>query len=296
MDAKLRIEGAILGCLVGNALGKRCMGKKQTRATVLQQLARQYSEAGAMTLCTMSSLIDSERFDSEDVMNRFHEWYVGSYMASTEKMETRVNVSQALRLYINGMPPDRCGAKTQPVDNSSLMRMLPIALWSASDPIESIVKLAHEASLLTNKQIEAQVCSALYCLIIRRFLLEQKERVTEILENFYAEKALTSHQEALGKFQDYCKTAEPTGDSEAFNALWTMSSTFAKNSKSFEDALSKVIVLGNDCEVSGYLVGSLAGVALGVNDIPQRWINQLHLPSPASAVISAFAQIIRKRL
>jgi ADP-ribosylglycohydrolase len=294
MQTKLRIEGSIFGCLTGNALGSRCLNKKLTSITVSQQLARYYSEAGAMSLCTMESLIESELIDTEDIASRFNEWYIGSHLAATEKVESRINVSQALRIYINGMPPDRCGSKEIPADNSALMRMLPIALWNAHESVGTIVKSAHEVSRFTNQQVEAQVCSALYCLLIRRFLLEHTDKVSDLLTAFYAEEGMKEHAKALSDFQEVCSISESEGESYVFDSLWTASSIFANN-RDFEKAVTKAIVLGNDCEVSGYLVGSLAGTALGINEIPQRWLNQLELSDEAKNIIENFVRIIVKR-
>lgn len=294
MESNLRIEGSIFGLLAGNALGSRCIDKKLSRAVIAQQLARQYSESGAMTLCTMASLIDSERIDPEDIANRFHEWYIGSYLAAGERIQSRVTVSQALRVYINGMPPDRCGAKKTPADNAALMRMLPIALWNASQTLETIVQDAHEISKFTNQQIIAQVCSALYCLIIRRFLLGGKERATEVLSAFYREKGMEAYNHALDKFQGIAQKPG-RGTEEVCDSLWTASSIFANNSKNFEQAVSEAILRGNDIEVTGAVVGSIAGTALGINDIPQRWLNQLDLSNEAKSVISSFVREIKKR-
>lgn len=292
MEIKLRIEGSIFGCLVGNALGSRCLNKKLTRTLISQQLARQYSEAGAMSLCTMVSLLDSGRLDTEDLAYRFREWYIGSYMAASEKIQSRVNVSQSLRVYLNGMPPDRCGSKETPADNSALMRLLPLALWNANKPISTIVQDAHDASQFTNQQIEAHVCSAVYCLLVRRFLLEHTGGVTDLLSAYYAEADMKDHVKALDDFLEVCKISEPTGESDVFNSLWSASSAFSRNRKDFENALSQAIMLGNDCEVTGYLVGSMAGTALGINEIPQRWLNQLDLPTEAEKVIGNFVRTI----
>lgn len=292
MEAKLRIEGSIFGCLVGNALGARCLDKELTRSIISQQLARQYTEAGAMSLCTMISLLESERLDTEDLAHRFHEWYIGSYLAASERIQSRVTVSQALRVYLNGMPPDRCGSKEVVADNSALMRMLPLALWNASESISTIVQEAHEATKFTNQQISAQVGSAMYCLLIRRFLLEQTGKISDLLADFYEEKGMKEYGKALSDFEDL---SEPAGKTSVYDSFWSGCSIFGRNRKDFENAVIQGIMLGNDCEVTGYLVGSLAGVALGINEIPQRWLNQLDLSDEAEKVITSFVQAIRKR-
>ena len=284
-----------MGCLVGNALGARCLDKKLTRTVISQQLARQYTEAGAMSLCTMISLLESERLDTEDLANRFREWYIGSYLAASERIQSRINVSQALRVYINGMPPDRCGSKEAIADNSALMRMLPLALWNASEPISTIVRDAHEATKFTNQQIPAQVCSAMYCLLIRRFLLEQTYKTSDLLDDFYEKNDMKEHGRALSGFGEGCDLSEPAGKSSVYDSFWSACSVFGKNRKDFENSVVQGIMLGSDCEVTGYLVGSLAGTALGINEIPQRWLNQLDLSDEAKRVVTGFVQTIRKR-
>lgn len=248
-----------------------------------------------MSLCSMVSLLDSERLDTEDLACRFQEWYIGSYMAANEKIQSRINVSQSLRSYLNGMPPDRCGSKEVPADNSALMRLLPLALWNASEPVSTIVRDSHEATKFTNQQIDAQVCSALYCLLIRRFLLEQKDRVSNVLSAFYAEEGMKEHAKVLGDFQEVCDITEPGGGSDVFDSLWSASLVFSKNTQDFENAVTQAIMLGNDCEVTAYLVGSLSGTTLGINEIPQRWLNQLDLSDEAEKVVMNFVQVIRKR-
>ena len=266
MKTKLRIEGSIFGFLVGNALAARCIDKKPTRTVISQQLARQYTEAGAMSLCTMLSLSESERLDTEDLANRFHEWYIGSYLAASEQIQSRVTVSQALRVYINGMPPDRCGSKEVVADNAALMRMLPLALWNASKPIATIVQDAHEITKFTNQQITAQICSAMYCLLIQRFLLERTGKTSDLLADFYEKKGMKEHGKALSDFKEICDLSEPAGTSSVYDSFWSACSIFDRNRKNFENAVVQGIMLGNDCEVMGYLVGSLAGVALGIPD------------------------------
>ncbi len=248
-----------------------------------------------MSLCTMVSLLDSERLDTEDLANRFQEWYIGSYMAASEKIQSRINVSQSLRSYLNGMPPDRCGSKETAADNAALMRMLPLALWNASEPISTIVQEAHEATKFTNQQIPAQVCSAIYCLLIRRFLLEQTGRTSVLLADFYEEEGLKEHSKALSDFEEVCDLSEPAGESSVYDSCWSACSIFGRNSHDFENAVVQSIMLGNDCEVTAYLVGSLSGTALGVNAIPQRWLNQLDLSDEAEKVVANFVQTIRKR-
>ncbi|MHA2279764.1 MAG: ADP-ribosylglycohydrolase family protein [Promethearchaeota archaeon] len=312
METRLSIEGGIFGHLVGNALGIRCrnsvfsISKTLTRSIFAQQLARAYAKAGAMTLCTMSSITDSERIDPEDILNRFHEWYVGSYLASSAKIESDQTISQAIRNYGNGMPPDRCGSKNENPDNSALIRMLPVALWNANEPLPVVVQDAHDVTKITNQQIAAQVCSALYCSIIRSFLTGNAENSSDILSAYYNDTHMSEYSEELAKIRDYKNSGKTSGGKDLLDSFWSAIKIFSKNISlraalrrstidNFEEAIEQAILLKNDCPNTACLVGSLMGTVVGINDIPQRWLNQLELSQEAKNVIAKFLKMAIKR-
>jgi ADP-ribosyl-[dinitrogen reductase] hydrolase len=55
-------------------------------------------------------------------------------------------------------------------------------------------------------------------------------------------------------------------------ALWC----FAKTD-SFEDAIVKAVNLGHDADTNAAICGQLAGAFYGVQAIPQRWLDCLHM-------------------
>jgi len=295
METYLRIEGGIFGHLIGNALGTRCATKTLNRSVISQQIARSYEYEGAMTLCTMASIIDSDGIDPEDIANRFHEWYIGSYLASKGQSQGRISVyvSQAMRHYSNGMPPDRCGSKDES-DNAALVRMLPLALWNANQSISTIVRDAHAITKFTNQQIDAQVCSALYCLVIRSFLTGSRERASNCLAEYYETANLHGHLEILKEIQE---DRDPPihGTDTLKDSFWSTMKIFAGYGKEFEEGIIQSVLLGHDCGGTACLVGSLCGISNGINDIPQRWLNQLDLSEEAEKVVKEFVRVTTKR-
>lgn len=295
MQIYLRIEGGIFGHLIGNALGTRCATKALNRSVISQQIARSYEYEGAMTLCTMASIIDSDGIDPEDIANRFHEWYIGSYLASGGQDQGRVSVyvSQAMRHYSNGMPPDRCGSKDES-DNSALVRMLPLALWNANQSISTIVRDAHTVTKFTNQQFDAQVCSAMYCLVVRSFLTGHHDKASARLAEYYETANLHDHLAALKELQED-RNPPIYGTDELEDSFWSAMKTFANYGKEFEEGIIQSILLGNDCGGTACLVGSLSGISNGINDIPQRWLNQLNLAGEPEKVVKEFVRITIKR-
>jgi ADP-ribosyl-[dinitrogen reductase] hydrolase len=55
------------------------------------------------------------------------------------------------------------------------------------------------------------------------------------------------------------------------SVIWGLMTT-----NNFENALIKVVNLGNDADTAGTVLGALAGAAYGIKAIPPRWRNVLH--------------------
>ncbi len=287
MDLQLKIEGGIYGLLLGNAMG-----------TVKRSIPGQrisYADAGAMSLCTMASLIDMEQVDADDIMHRFHEWYIGDYLASESHTEPRIAVSQAIRQFGNGMPPDKCGSRDREFcDNSALMRMLPIAIWHAGDGIE-LIEQAHAATLYTNTQIEAQVCSALYCMAIQSLMLNtsrQGRPIPNKLNDCYEELELGEHLAELDNVRK--QYAQGKGTSQVSDSFWTCWDCFSKvqngTTPLYEEATNNALKIGKDKEVICGITGSLSGTLNGINSIPENQLRTLKLPKEAERIIESFIQ------
>lgn len=296
MDKVFRIQGGVYGLLVGDALGVASRDRDMvTQSQVEQFLARHYSDAGSISLCTMSSLTNCEAIDAEDMLNLFNEWYIAGFLGCGEEwVEGRVEVSQAIRHYHNGMPPNRCGSKDERANDSGLMRMFPIAVWQCGQPIDKIVDAAHEITKITNNQVPAQVCSALYCLLVRGLILQNQDQVTELLKTHYLEKDMVDHSEALDKIKDYKGNQQPTnGIHDSFWNAWT---AYASHQEDFVGAMTEAIGSAGGNASTVAIAGSLGGVTLGMNDIPQRWINQLSLSDDVINVIEKFVSETIKRI
>lgn len=287
MKLKLRIEGSIYGYLIGNALGTRCENKKLTSSTIQQQLAKTYSDIGCMSLCTMISLMESQRVDIEDIMYRFQDWYLGSYLVPpNSKIKSSVNISQAIRHYGNGFPADKCGSKESPTDNSALARMLPVALWNARNPLESMIEDSHQVTRITNQHIEAEVCSDLYCMAIQSIMFQEKTTIDETLMQYYEKNNLTKHKNALTNIKNFLKKGDLQGTQEVKDCFWSSISIDEKHG--FEEAMIGAILFGNDCARTTAITGSLVGLSLGINEIPHRWIKQLELTHEVKDLLKSF--------
>lgn len=297
MNIRSRIQGGIIGSLTGEAVGLEFSRKhlKTTNKSEIDSLfAAYYADAGSMSLCTMSSINETGKIDEDDIAYCFHEWYIGDYLKSAIT-QSRPTISEAMRKYGNGMPVDRCGSSNEVCDNAALMRMLPIALWSAKESTSDIVRCSKNITNFTNKQIIGEVCSALFCLIVSHTLLQISESATKRLEQFYTENNHTSQLAALKQLQNTYNNVH-RGTSEVKDSFWSAWTAYANNMEDFNNTTQAALQYGNNCSITTALACSLSGMLLGIDAIPKRRIKQLKLPDAAKNVIKSFEKNVYQKL
>jgi ADP-ribosylglycohydrolase len=296
MNIREKIHGGVMGHIIGNALGHRCVTdnvKTPSQILISQLLARNYTEAGSMTLCSMASINEFKDIIPSDIAEFYHEWYLGSYLSSPSetRLNDRIVISQSMRNYGNGMPVDRCGSnKDDESDSSALIRIMPIAIWLRNCSLQEMITKIEEVTKFTNRQIPALVCSNLYALLIRGILLERKEKIADILENYYKENSLIEHHNAL-KDVINAKSADST---KLVNLFWTMWKIYADERNDYEKAILQAFQTVENYEDIGCLVGSLVGLTAGITGIPSRWVEQIDLPPDGERTIQQFVNLATK--
>lgn len=184
MKLKGRIEGGLLGLLVGDALGVPYEFHAPDEIPLLQDieftppkdfrrshkgvLPGTWSDDGSQALVLLASLLDCGRFDVDDFARGLVEWYENGYMAVDGNVfDVGIQTGQAIRNLRNGTSAMLSGsADEQANGNGSLMRVLPLALWHKGRD-EDLVADAQQQSKPTHGHLRAQVCCALYCLWAR---------------------------------------------------------------------------------------------------------------------------------
>ena len=181
---KERIEGGIVGLLVGDALGvpyefhqrhelpplaeiefdpPACFQRSHRRV-----LPGTWSDDGAHALILLASLLHCGKLNVQDLGNRLVNWYLYGYKAvDGDVFDVGVQTSQAINRLQRGVPAYEAGPKDEHANgNGSLMRVLPLALWHKGK-IEELVSDAQKQSVITHGHLRSQVCCALYCLWAR---------------------------------------------------------------------------------------------------------------------------------
>lgn len=285
-----RIQGAIWGMLIGDALGVPYEFHRPESIPPAEQIEFSpprgfdrahavppgtWSDDGAHALCLLASLLHCQRLDTDDLMQRLSNWYDLGYMAvDGHVFDVGIQTSSALAAFRRGTPASEAGPKeTHHNGNGSLMRVLPLALWHKGTDAE-LVADAQRQSLVTHGHLRAQICCALYCLWARRILDEAPDpwaAAVATLRALYAEGSL---EQAELEFHIRPDDA-PEGQGSGYVVDCLRSARWALAEDNYEAVVRAAIRLGNDTDTTACVAGGLAGLRDGYLNIPQRWREQL---------------------
>jgi len=283
---KERIEGGLLGLLIGDALGVPYEFHPANEIPPLSQIEFDppstlrrshnvppgtWSDDGAQALVLLASLNHCSKLDLDDFGRRLVNWHEHGYMAVDNYVfDVGIQTSQAIDRLMCGVPANESGATTESANgNGSLMRVLPLALWHKGTD-EDLVHDAHQQSIVTHGHMRSQVCCALYCLWARCTLTESKDAWTEaasrLIKVYENNPAARYELEEIIRPQD---SAPNKGSGYVVDCL--RSARWANEAESYEEVVKRAISLGNDTDTTACVAGGIAGIRFDVNQIPEQW-------------------------
>jgi ADP-ribosylglycohydrolase len=284
-----RLEGAVLGHLVGDALGVPYeFGPPRPAAEVEWrgggphgQPAGTWSDDGALMLALLDSLL-SAGFDPADQGRRALAWRdEGRYAPGGRVFDIGGATAAALGRIAAGTPAAEAGA-ADAKGNGSLMRILPLALVLRGAGPAELVERAARSSRVTHGSAEAQVVCALYVLLARRLLGGESDPrralrgATVDLRAALAARGLPGSPEAavpaeaLAALDALVAWPERAGSGRVVDSFWSAWDAFA-GASTYREAVVRAVALGGDTDTTGAIVGGLAGLRWGVSAIPPAW-------------------------
>jgi ADP-ribosyl-[dinitrogen reductase] hydrolase len=283
-----RVEGGLLGLLVGDALGVpyefRPPERIPERALVEFEPPPGYfrahpqvppgtwSDDGAQALCLLASLQYRGGLDVEDLGRRFVNWYELGYLAvDHEVFDIGMQTQTALGQVRAGVPALEAGPRGERDNgNGSLMRVLPLVLWHTGDDA-ALVRDAMLQSRVTHGHPRSLVCCALYCLWARRTLEGSGSAWAEALATFRA-----LHPEGSPEREELEAHVRPDtgekgkGSGYVVDCLLSARDCVAAGG-TYEDVVKAAVALGHDTDTTAAVAGGIAGLREGVQGIPERW-------------------------
>ncbi len=288
-----RLEGAVWGHLVGDALGvpyefrpPEAIGEVWFGASGTHgQPPGTWSDDGALMLALLDSLVAADpdgggavvRFDLEDQARRILAWYeAGAYTPDGDgAFDIGAATLRAVRALQEGVPAAGAGSVTpNALGNGSLMRILPIALAGRGQDDATLVGWAGAASAVTHGEPLARAACALYVLLARQ-LLRNPDRPEAAMQDARRALARQANGTALQGGLDALMTWRPRfGGGHVADAFWSAWES-VRSAGSYEAAVERAIRFGNDTDTTAAIAGGLAGIRWGVGGIPQSWLARM---------------------
>ncbi|MDG1279964.1 MAG: inositol monophosphatase family protein [Pseudorhodobacter sp.] len=269
-----RAQGALLGLLVGDALGSQVEFLDPARILsrypgglrdllpggTWNLLAGQPTDDGEMALALARSLVASGGFDCPNVAAAYINW----------KGSNPFDIGQTTAKGIDALR-DRGSADCASQANGALMRVAPIGIAAAGDPSKAALWARQDAAL-THPHPVCVAASAAFAAAIAVGVAGANQSV------MWAEAYAHAGNDAGGaKICHALLTARDslppdftrnqgwvlTAFGNAFHRLW--------REQDFSDALVETVMSGGDCDTNAAIAGALLGAAYGREAIPQAW-------------------------
>jgi ADP-ribosylglycohydrolase len=227
-----------------------------------------------MAVLVADSLIECGGLDLPDVFARFQRW------AASEPKDIGLQTADVLT---SDMPWDLAAAvhfqiTQRAAGNGALMRAATSAVYFARAGRQATMDAARRIAALTHGDRAAWEGTAVFHELIRRALdgtdpLAWIPDVLDAMPSGHRERyaAVLAPDRHPGQATEFNGAVWPCLGS----AVWSLSTTGG-----YEGAVRAAIDLGGDTDTVAAVTGGLAGARYGLDAIPTRWIEPLHVPMP----------------
>ncbi len=297
-----KIKGSLYGLLVGDALGvpyefrdaaylARLPGIDMLPPinhvrTYKDAKAGTWSDEGAMALCMMNTLNDCHTFKPEFYMRQLVSYQTqGLYTVNHHVFGCTRHFEQVIKNYLDGGKLFQLDEKMDSRDSSTLARMLPLAIFDAQNDASSTIKLAHTQSLLTHAHPLNGIGAAIYGQWVKNLINGVKNPFVKgvaMLLHLYNEDC----RQLI--IEDIIKQNHSTGPNDVAAVLMNSYQVISRTT-SFHGALREAVLLGGQTSATGAVVGGIAGLMYGYQEIPAAWMEMLRGREVADQVIERFA-------
>ena len=295
------IKSGIMGQIVGDALGLPVQFRpREDRDLDPVTDMRGY---GAFELAASlkkeerhENLSLNEIIDYEIIMKNFSKWLnEGEFTPYGFAYDVGGATMDGIGRYDMGTEPTLSGGIGERDNgNGSLMRILPISLFihylsqKYSFDEEDKMEAVHNLSSLTHRHRRSQMTCGIYVNIALEFLENNGSDLSleELIANginkskeYYFNNP--SFEKELHHFDRvFSLNIQNLPRDEIKSGGYTISSLEASiwcllNNENYKDTLLQAVNLGHDTDTTACIVGGLAGIYYGYEEIPNEWIDEL---------------------
>ncbi|GAA4409049.1 ADP-ribosylglycohydrolase family protein [Nibrella viscosa] len=285
----------LFGIAVGDALGVPVEFK--SRALIAQKPvtdmigfgtynlpAGTFSDDSSLSFCLAEAL--THEFSLAEIGNNFVKWLNHNFWTPTGHVfDVGIATSQAIRRLQNGYSPELAGGmEISDNGNGSLMRILPLLVYTKDKDLADRYQITKQVSSITHGHIRS-VIACFYYLEFARQIINGKDKF-EIYKNLQTEitdflKSLLVNPDEIKLFDrllnrniyelkayDIRSSGYVLHTLEA--SIWCLLTT-----DNYKAATLKAVNLGEDTDTTGAVTGGLAGLLYGFGAIPKSWIQKI---------------------
>ena len=290
-----KTQNALIGFAVGDAMGVPLEFMERSdliNNPITEMLSKKpypagtFSDDTSMTIATIDAIIKDRKIDSKHIMDNFVDWVAkGKYSPTNKCFGIGKTTLQAITKYVNAkdyISPTRCGlTDIKSNGNGSLMRMLPIALYTYNKKLSDfeIAKITNEVSSLTHAHEISKIACYIYIKYMHFILdglkpLDAYNKLKELNYYFYKEENLSYFDRIL---KINIKNLTLDNLNSTGYVVDTLESVFwlILNTTSYSQVIIGGINLGGDTDTIAAIAGSIAGLIYGYDSIPSKWKNKL---------------------
>lgn len=293
---------ALLGLAIGDAIGvpfefSSREEMQKNPATGLSgygthnQPPGTWSDDSSLAFCLAESLLNG--YDLKDISEKFIAWKMQGYWTARGSLfDIGMTTSKAisrLRKIISSKNLDELKTQKNYGDemdngNGSLMRILPLLFYIKGRGIQEQFDKVWEISALTDRHIRAAMSCLIYLKLAELLLygqdkLEAYQSMRREILAFWEEinfpnEERTHFEKVIQKDIREVPWSDLRSGGYVIEVLES-SIWFLLKEESYEKTILGIINLGHDTDTSAAIVGGLAGLYYGSDNIPEYWIVSL---------------------
>jgi len=322
-----RYRGALLGLACGDAVGTTLEFKRPGKFEPIDDMVGggpfklepgQWTDDTSMALCLAGSLIEQKGFDPTDQMKRYVRWYREGYLSSTGRcFDIGDTVRRALQRFEKTGDPYSGSTHPRSAGNGSIMRLVPVPLAYASQPLRAIERAAESSRTTHGARAAVDACRYFGGLLVGAVNGASKEELLSPrycpVPDYWSKRPLVSEidEVAAGSFKELNPPTEPDdimillgfsprppaikGSGYVVKSLEAALWVFY-NSDSFQEGCLMAANLGNDADTTGAVYGQLAGAYYGEHAIPETWRSRLAMRSTIERLAEQLLGLNKRKL
>ena len=307
MSRMINAQAAILGALVGDALGVPHEFKSAAAIPRADQIEMvmpasyqktyahvpygTWSDDGSQLMCLLDSMVSTDwTLDLDVFAGRLLRWADEGYMqAGGRVFDMGMQTSRALDQLRAGVSPLMSGpSDIRANGNGSLMRVLPAILRGSRS---KAIGIAIAQSMPTHgHDVSRMTCATYVALALKKEAsCSWKDAALTTIDELRYQRDLTSSElAALEVLASFGRSQMPTGGGYVVDSFW--SALWAMDQgNDYASSVRAAISLGNDTDTTACITGGLAGLTYGMASIPERWLAQLVIPMDAVGLLDGLS-------